>query len=239
MLAILQAIKSKNMEFRKSPKVNLENKRLFFFEIGFILALMFVFAAFEYRSYEKNTINLPPDRSSNEFEDMAPIVNKKPEPPKPPPQQHIIINLVDDIDEVDELPDINAEINQEDEIPFYVPQKIEDENIPDDIPYVPIPEEPAQFPGGLKALYQYLKDNLKYPDRAKKLVITGTVYVEFMVEKDGSVSNIKIIRPVGGGCNEEAIRVIENMPQWIPAKQRKQPVRTKWTLPIKFSLSQM
>lgn len=235
----MQAIKSKSMELKKSPKVNLENKRVFFLEIGFLLALMFVFAAFEYRSYEKRIIDLPPDRFSDETEEFTPVVYKKPEPPKPPPMRQLVINLVDNNDDVDDLPEINMGTDQEEVIPDWVPQSNEEEIIADDIPFVLVPQEPAEFPGGLNALYQYLNDNIQYPDMAKQLEITGTVYIEFIIEGDGSISNIEVVRSVGGGCSEEAIRVIENMPKWKPATQNKRPAKTKWTLPIKFNLRQI
>lgn len=226
------------MELRKNSKVNLENKRKIFLEIGFIVTLLLVLAAFEYRSYEKNTIDVPSYAGNGEIEEMAPVVYKKPEPPKPPPLRQVVINLVDDNTlSTDDFPEIDIEIDPDDEIPVYYPKNDEDEDVPDDIGYVEIPGQKAFFPGGMKAMYQYLRENLEYPALAKELGITGTVYLEFMVEKDGSITNIKVLRPIGGGCTEEAMRVVQEMPNWIPAKQLRKPVKTKMALPIKFSLS--
>ena len=101
--------------------------------------------------------------------------------------------------------------------------------------FVVVEEEP-EFPGGMEALYRYLASNIKYPELAKKEKIQGTVYVSFVVEKDGSVTNIKVLRDIGGGCSEEAVRVVRQMPKWKPGRQRGQRVRVQYNLPIKFSL---
>lgn len=97
-------------------------------------------------------------------------------------------------------------------------------------------ENPPSFPGGEKARMAYMAKNITYPIQAKENWIQGTVYVSFVVEKDGSVSNVKILRGIGGGCDEEAIRVIENMPNWKPGTQRDQPRRVQFNTPIQFTL---
>lgn len=97
-------------------------------------------------------------------------------------------------------------------------------------------EEMPQFPGGEDSLYQYIKMNIHYPDSAAILGIEGKVYIQFVVEKDGSITNVELLRGIGGGCNEEAIRVISGMPAWIPGKQDGQPIRVSYILPVKFSL---
>jgi len=79
-------------------------------------------------------------------------------------------------------------------------------------------------------------NNIKYPEVARTSGITGTVYVQFVVEKDGSISDVKVVRGIGGGCDEEAVRVVKSMPRWKPGKQRGQPVRVYFTLPIEFKL---
>lgn len=97
-------------------------------------------------------------------------------------------------------------------------------------------EEDPEFPGGMDALYQYLASNIRYPEKAKKEKIEGRVFVSFVIEKDGSVSNIKVLRDIGGGCAEEAMRVVQAMPKWKPGRQRGKRVRTQYTLPINFNL---
>jgi TonB family protein len=97
-------------------------------------------------------------------------------------------------------------------------------------------ESMPEFPGGDKALYKYLADSLHYPRAAIENNIQGRVFVTFIIEKDGSISNVRVLRGIGGGCDEEALRVVQNMPKWIPGKQRGKPVRVQYNLPIKFSL---
>ncbi len=100
----------------------------------------------------------------------------------------------------------------------------------------PFAEVDPEFPGGLEALYKFITDNLKYPQLALENAIQGKVYVTFFVEKDGSVSNVRILRDIGGGCGLEAKRVVEMMPKWKPGKQGGQVVRTQFNLPINFVL---
>jgi TonB family protein len=92
------------------------------------------------------------------------------------------------------------------------------------------------FTGGNDALYNYLATNLKYPTAAKEAKIQGTVFVQFIINADGKISNVKIRKGMGGECDGEAKRVIESMPAWTPGKQKGQVVAVQYTLPIKFSL---
>jgi periplasmic protein TonB len=97
-------------------------------------------------------------------------------------------------------------------------------------------EEQPQYPGGDEARIKYLQNNIKYPDEAKELGVQGKVFVTFVVEVDGSITDVKVLRGIGAGCDEEAIRVVRGMPKWIPGKQRGVPVRVQFNLPIKFTL---
>ena len=97
-------------------------------------------------------------------------------------------------------------------------------------------EKMPKFPGGVKNLMNYLSTHIKYPAQAKKDEIEGRVFVNFIIEKDGSVSHVKILRGIGHGCDKESMRVVKNMPRWIPGEQRGKPVRVDYNLPVKFSL---
>ena len=97
-------------------------------------------------------------------------------------------------------------------------------------------ENEPEFPGGDDSLYAYIARNIVYPEAAKKEKIQGRVFVTFVIEKDGQVSSAKILRDIGGGCGEEAIRVVKNMPKWKPGTQRGNPVRVQFNLPIMFQL---
>jgi TonB family protein len=100
-----------------------------------------------------------------------------------------------------------------------------------------IVEEMPQFPGGEKAMMEYVAKNVKYPQEAKDKEIQGRVFVGFIVEKDGSVNEVKVLRSIGGGCDEEAVRVVKAMPKWKPGKQKGEPVRVSYMMPINFKLS--
>jgi protein TonB len=97
-------------------------------------------------------------------------------------------------------------------------------------------EEQPTYPGGDEARIKYLQDNMKYPEEAKELGVQGKVYVTFVVEVDGSISDVKVLRGIGSGCDDEAIRVVKSMPKWVPGKQRGVPVRVQFNLPINFKL---
>ena len=105
----------------------------------------------------------------------------------------------------------------------------------DDAVFVVVEKSP-EFPGGNDSLYAFIGRNIKYPEMAKKNKIEGRVFVTFVVEKDGQVSSAKILRDIGGGCGEEAIRMVNIMPKWKPGTQRGNPVRVQFNLPIMFQL---
>ena len=112
----------------------------------------------------------------------------------------------------------------------------EEEEVEEDEVFVVVETDP-QFPGGMDSLYAFIQRNLRYPEKALNDQIAGTVYISFCVEKDGSITNVKLLRDIGGGCGEEAVRVVKMMPKWIPGKQKGKPVRTQFNLPVKFKLS--
>jgi protein TonB len=97
-------------------------------------------------------------------------------------------------------------------------------------------EQMPQFPGGQEALFAYIGKELKYPEQAVEEGIEGAVFITFVVEVDGSITGVKVLRGIGGGCNEEAVRVVSGMPKWTPGKQRGQAVRVKYNLPIRYKL---
>lgn len=120
------------------------------------------------------------------------------------------------------------------------PPKVDDQKpqskAPEDV--FTVVEEMPQFPGGDEARMKYLMENIKYPEEARKNGIQGTVYVSYVVEKDGSISNVKVLRGIDKECDEVAMNVIKNMPNWIPGKQRGQAVRVQFNMPIRFTLGE-
>ncbi len=98
-------------------------------------------------------------------------------------------------------------------------------------------EKMPKFPGGDEARANYLASNIKYPEAARKAGVQGTCYITFVIDKEGNTSNVKVLRGIGGGCDEEAVRVIQSMPKWEPGTQRGKAVRVQFNMPVKFALS--
>lgn len=128
-----------------------------------------------------------------------------------------------------EVPTEEIEIEIKEEKPQVIEQKVEAE-------IFTVVEEQPGYPGGEEARMKYLKESIRYPEEAKELGIQGRVFVTFVVEVDGSITDVRVLRGIGGGCDEEAVRVVRGMPKWVPGKQRGVPVRVQFNLPIRFTL---
>jgi len=222
---------------KKSPKADLENKKVIFIQIGLIIALAAVLLAFEWKSYEKQEISLATRNVDDTPEEMVEITqHEKPPPPPKPPQQTTIIEIVEDDIEIEDEIEIDVEADQETEVQEYVPIEEPEEEEEEQQIFTVVESMPG-FPGGDAARIKYLNENIKYPQMARESGIQGRVFVTFVVEKDGSVTDVRVLRGIGGGCDEEAIRVIQNMPKWVPGKQRGKPVRVQFNMPILFKLN--
>ena len=97
-------------------------------------------------------------------------------------------------------------------------------------------EQMPEFPGGIEAMTKFISEHLKYPSTASEMGISGKVILQFLVKKNGKITDIKVVRSIGGGCDEEAVRVVKLMPEWIPGKQNGKPTSVYFTLPVNFSL---
>lgn len=226
------------METRKTDKTNLENKRILFLELGFIIALTLIFFAFEYKSYEKVDYKSLKIEVDNVTEEIIPITEQKVKPPllKPPPQVTIINVVKDNVEvETDIEVDIEFDENVATEEYKFVPEEEAEEEIEEQHIFLVVENMP-EYPGGEAEMYKFIGQNIQYPRLAKETGISGRVFVTFVVERDGSVTDVQILRGIGGGCDEEAVRVIEAMPKWSPGKQRGKPVRVQYRMPIKFTL---
>ncbi len=223
------------MELKKSPEANLENKRKLFFVTGLALALALVLVAFEWKQYELSVKDLGDLDVEQEEEELIPITRPEvqPPPPPPPPPQQIELDIVEDEVETEDL-DIDSEMDEDTETE--IKEIVEEETVVAAPKIFTIVEESAKFPGGTAKMYEFIQKNLKYPQIAKETNTQGTVYLQFVVHETGKISDVKVMRGIGAGCDQEASRVVKAMPNWIPAKQRNQPVAMYFTLPIKFTL---
>ena len=226
------------MEEKKSPKANLETKKLMFIQIGLIISLLIAWAAFEYKTYDKEKVNEEANVRKEE-QDQEMIEITKQEEPEPQPveevkQQAIQLEVVEDDVKVEDV-EINADVDQDVPIEEIVQVEVQEEEVVEQEIFQIVEEMPA-FPGGEAKLMEYVGKNIKYPQIARETGIQGRVFIGFVVEPDGSVSNVKLLRGIGGGCDEEAMRVVKSMPKWKPGKQRGKAVRVSYTLPVVFKL---
>ena len=226
------------MEEKKSPKADLENKKFIFTQIGLVIGMALMLVAFEWKSYEKTVVEVTSRQVENVAEDIIPITEQKVKPPPPAPVKQVVkINIVDDNVTVDDDINIDVEADQNTQVDEYVaPVKSVEEESAEEAQIFMVVESMPEYPGGEAALYTFLADNIKYPQMAKESGIQGRVFVTFVVEKDGHVTDVRILRGIGGGCDEEAIRVVKSMPKWTPGKQRGKSVRVQYNLPVKFTL---
>lgn len=229
------------MEIKKSDKANLEKAKGMFLQLGLVIALGIVIVAFEWKSYDKEAEEVQITQVVQEVEEMV-IQTKAEEPPPPPeepPQAETTeFEIVDDDQELENEFNIESfenTTNADVFIPTVEIEEVEEEE--EETTIFTVVEESAMFPGGQAELMKYLAQNIKYPQQARETGTQGLVYVTFVVEKDGSLTDIKILRDIGSGCGEEAIRVVKSMPKWKAAKQRGKAVRMQFNLPVKFTLA--
>ena len=227
------------MELKKNPKADLEKRRGLYLEIGLVVILAATLVAFEVKSYDSEEEVAFQREVVEEVEEQI-IQTDITEPPPPPPPEvpevTTLINVVDDEQKIENEFVVNAEVNDETKNIAITPVQFEEEEEVVEEQIFTVVENEPEFPGGMDALYKYLSQNIKYPQLARENGITGKVYVTFVVEKDGSIANPKILRDIGGGCGAEAIRVVKAMPKWNPGKQRGKAVRVQFNLPVNFNL---
>ncbi|MDG5799233.1 energy transducer TonB [Marinilabiliaceae bacterium ANBcel2] len=226
------------METKKSPKADLESKKTTFMQIGFVVVLSLVLIAFEWTSTDVNVDMTLMVEEEEVEEEIIPITRQEevqPPPPPPPPAVSDILNIVDDdVDLDEELEIMDTEFDDEREIDYT--DIYEEEEDRDDGEVFMIVEDMPEFPGGQQALQRYLAESIRYPVIAQENGIQGRVYVQFVIDADGSVTNATILRGVDPSLDREALRVVNNMPDWEPGRQRDRPVRVSYTVPINFVL---
>lgn len=224
------------MEIKKTDRASLEKNRTTFILIGLVITLSIVWYAFDHKTYDRENVMVMQNTMLDEEEDVILQTQRnEPPPPPPPPQQTTVIEIVEDDVEVDDI-EIDAETDDDEEIEEQEIKEEEDELDKEEEIFVFVEDQPG-YPGGDAARIKYLQENIKYPEIAKESGVQGTVYVTFVVEKDGKITSVKILRGIGGGCDEEAVRVIKRMPRWKPGKQRGRSVRVQFNMPVRFVLA--
>ncbi len=224
------------MEEKKNPNADVHRRQTMFMFVGLSISLLMVILAFEWPNSGQGDI-MDLGTVNDDFEDIMDIPPTTQPPPPPPKVQ---------IPEFEEIPD---EEEIEDELDIVIDVEVTEQTIVEDIVFDEQPEDEKvdeiftivedqpEFPGGIQAFYKFVSDKIKYPSQAKRMGIEGRVFVQFVVDKDGTVTNVEAVKGIGAGCDEEAVRVMKSVPRFKPGKQRGRPVRVRMVLPIMFKLS--
>jgi len=224
------------MELKKTPDADLNKKSGLFLNIGLVMSLIIVISAFEWKFYDDGDL-VDLGQVRDDFEEMLEIPpTEQPPPPPPKIQQPEIIEIPDDEEIEEEIEvDLDVEITEDEAIEEIITEEAPEEEDVDQV--FTIVEQQAEFKGGMRKFYEYVGKKMKYPSQARRMGIEGKVFVQFVVERDGSITDVQAIRGIGAGCDEEAIKVIRESPKWNPGKQRGRAVRVRRVIPITFRLN--
>jgi protein TonB len=226
------------MEQKKSNKADLEKKRGLFLEIGFVLALLFVFGAFEWTKEDVNYSSLGELADLTGEEEIIPITRQELEkPPEPPKPQQVVLELnivEDDVVLEDDFIIEDFEASQDQDIQMLFAEE-EEEAEPDF--FVLVEDMPVFQGGGTEQFRNYIQSRIEYPKIAMENGVSGTVYVSFIVDKKGNYSEISILRSVDTSLDNAVLEAISKAPKWTPGMQRGKPVNVKMSIPVKFILN--
>jgi periplasmic protein TonB len=224
------------MEPKKTEKADLTKKTFLFFNIGLIVALLAAILAFTHKTADENS-GVDANANQTVVEEIMEVPPTEQLPPPPPKIEQPQIVEVPDETEIEE--DLEIDMDTETDVTetkTEVTAPVVEEEKEDPNTIFTVVEETAAPIGGMSAFYEFVNKKIKYPAQAKRMGIEGKVFVEFVIEKDGSITDVKAIKGIGGGCDQEAERVLQAAPKWKPGKQRGKPVRQKMVLPINFKL---
>ena len=228
------------MEIKKSEKANLENKKLLFVEIGLVISLAITLFAFEWTSTETEVAMLDDTQEIVLEEEIIPITQEAPPPPPAAPKIPVLSDQIDIEDDEIEVDD-DLFMNLEDdsslgvEIMDYV--EVEEEVVEEEaIPFQLVEEKPSFQGGDANQFSKWVNSRLVYPEIAKENGVQGRVTLQFTVEKDGTVTKVKVLRGVDPSLDKEAVRVVSMSPKWSPGKQRDRAVPVTYTFPVIFQL---
>lgn len=226
------------MEIKKSPKADLEGKKSTWMLIGYVIVLTFMFVAFE---WTKRDIVIDTSQALADLvfeEEIIPITEQKQEVAPPPPDAPSVaevLTIVDDKADIKETVVASTEDTGQKVEVKYVPVKVVEEE-PEEQTIFEVVENAPEFPGGTSALMQFLGKNIKYPTIAQENGTQGRVIVQFVVNRDGTIVDPRVVKSVDPYLDKEALRVINSMPKWKPGMQRGKAVRVKFTVPVMFRL---
>ena len=224
------------MQLKKNPQASLEDKKFTYVLIGLVLVLSICYVAFEWTEKEVTKYEVVDTEFLFEDEiDIQQTTQETPPPPPPPAVQEVeVLNVVEDDVETETI-EINTEDDKDVEVVIAPPVEAPVEEEEEEVIFMVVETMP-EFPGGQQALFKYLGENVKYPVIAQENGIQGRVICQFVVNSDGKIVDVQVVRGVEASLDAEAKRVIESMPAWTPGRQGGKNVRVKYTLPIRFKL---
>lgn len=225
------------MQLKKSLSASLEEHKLTYVLMGLVFTLSLCYVALEWTEKEVTKYEVADLDFAFEEEIEIQQTNQDMTPPPPPPavQEVEVLNVVEDDVETESI-EINTEDDKEAEVIIAAPVEAPVEEEEEEVVFVVVEKMP-EFPGGQQALFKYLSENVKYPVIAQENGIQGRVICQFVVNKDGAIVDVEVVRSGGdASLDKEAIRVIKSMPKWKPGQQRGKPVRVKYTVPVNFRL---
>ena len=231
------------MEIKKSPKASLENKKFMFMEIGLICALLIVLGAFEWSTTEGINLDELGDETAVVIEEeQVPITQEEQLPPPEVPKEPVMSDIIDIVDDDVKVED-NFLISTEDdaslgvEIKDYVVEQQEEEVVEEEeVPFAIVEQKPTFQGGDANTFTKWVFSKIVYPEIAKENGVQGRVTLQFTIDTDGSVKNVKVLRGVDSSLDKEAVRVVSSSPKWKPGMQRNKPVKVKYTFPVVFQL---
>ena len=224
------------MQVKKSEKASLENDKIIYVLMGLVFVLSLCYVALEWTEREVTKYDVTDTEFLFEEEVEIQQTSQETPPPPPPPavQEVEVLNVVEDNVETESI-EVNTE-ETETEVVIAAPVEAPVEEEEEEVVFVVVESMP-EFPGGQQALFKYLSENVKYPVIAQENGIQGRVICQFVVNKDGSIVDVEVVRSGGdASLDKEAVRVIKSMPKWKPGKQRGKAVRVKYTVPVNFKL---
>ena len=238
---VKQRLNTRIMEIKKSDKASLENKKLLFTEIGLVAALGIVYGAFNYSTEEAEVAALEDTTEMADVEEMVAIQQETPPPPPEAPNIPVLsdqIDIVDDDIKVDDMfQTLEDDASTGVEIMDYKEEEVQEEEVEEEaIPFQLVEEKPSFNGGDANEFSKWVNSKLVYPEIAKENGVQGRVTLQFTVEADGRVTNVKVLRGVDDSLDKEAVRVVSSSPKWKPGKQRDRAVKVTYTFPVIFQL---
>ncbi len=231
------------MEVKKSPKADLQGYKPTFFLTGLVVTLCCVLLIFNCERQETLDTEIIETQGPAIEQEVIPMTMQDEPPPvqAPPEAPKVItkINLVDhEVDLDDDVDPFDTELDEDQGVDIYEwkDEEEEEEEVDEDAIFFIVEEMPKFQNGDLNKFRHWVASRLRYPEAAAAVGLQGKVQIKFVVERDGSVTNVKVVRGVDPLLDEEALRVVKQSPKWTPGKQRGKPARVGYTIPVVFYL---